>query len=94
MKLKFEILKTQWEHHRATIFNYALWLITLWIFGSKYFVVDKWDHYNEFAVHSLSVIIGLSFVAGVIIVNRMKKVDGIRKEMKRIIGEDERKWYE
>ena len=40
-KLEFEELKIEWEHNRATEFNYTIGLITMLMLGLKYWVIDS-----------------------------------------------------
>ena len=83
LKLKFEKLKTEWEHHRATIFNYTLGLITIIIFGGKYFILDNSNHCLR--IIFFMIVIFLSLGAIIVIINRMIKIREIQKRMDKMI---------
>ena len=74
-RLQFEKLKTDWEHHRATVFNYAIGLITIFIFGLKNLVIDMIGEGNILIAIVFSSLIGILFLVAIwIISDRMKKI--------------------
>jgi uncharacterized membrane protein len=90
-KLEFKKLKTGWEHHRATIFNYTIGLITILIFGLKYLVVEIGEKgYFRLAFVFLILIVAISLSAIYFICDRMKKIEDIKKGMERIIKESKK----
>lgn len=89
-KLEFEKLKIEWEHHRATEFNYSIGLITIFIFGLKYFVIDTINDNYILAIIFSFIIGGLSFSAILVIYSRIKQIDEIKRRMNTIIEESRR----
>ncbi|MCK5283259.1 MAG: hypothetical protein KAK00_07660 [Nanoarchaeota archaeon] len=87
MKLKFEKLKTDWEQYRATILNYTLGLITIWVFGMKYLVIDLWKDCSALANIFLILILSVTISGIICISSRIKLIGKIKEDINELIEE-------